>query len=77
MERSLERWRYALERRGTKVSRSKTQYICVNERGDSETVLLQGVEIPKVKEFKYLGSTVQCNGGCGSEVKRKGASWLE
>ena len=36
-----------------------------------ETVLLQGVEVPKVKEFRYLGSTVQCSGGCGSEVKRR------
>ena len=56
-----------------KVSRSKTEYMCVNERDDSETVLLQGVEVPKVKEFMYLGSTVQRNGGCGSEA----ASWLE
>ena len=54
-----------------KVSRSKTQYMCVNERGDGETVLLQGVEIQKVKEFRYLESTVQCIGGCGSEVKRR------
>ena len=71
VERSLERWRYAFERRGTKVSRRKTEYMCMNERGDSETVLLQGVEVPKVKGFRYLGSTVQCNGGCGSEVKRR------
>ena len=52
-----------------KVSRSKTE--CVNERADGETVLLQGVEVPKVKEFRYPGSTVQCNGSCGSEVKRR------
>ena len=59
VERSLERWRYALEeRRGLKVNRSQTEYMCVNERGDGETVLLQGVEIPKVKEFRYLGLTV-------------------
>ena len=58
------------------VSRSKTEYMCVNERDDGETVLLQGVEVPKVKKFKYLGSTVQCNGGCGSEVKRRAqAGW--
>ena len=54
-----------------KVSRSKTEYMCVNEKGDDEMVLLQGVEVPKVKEFRYLGSTVQCSGGCGSEVKRR------
>ena len=68
VKRSLERWRYALERRGMKVSRSKTEYMCVNERENGETVL-QVVEVPKVKEFRYLGSTVQYNGGCGSEVK--------
>ena len=54
-----------------KVSRSKTECMCVNERGDGETVLLQGVEVPKVEEFKYLGSTVQCNRSCDSEVKRR------
>ncbi|KAK3542975.1 hypothetical protein QTP70_008094, partial [Hemibagrus guttatus] len=32
MEENLERWRFALERRGIKVSRSKTEYMCVNER---------------------------------------------
>ena len=29
VERSLEKWRRALERRGMKVSRSKTEYMCV------------------------------------------------
>ena len=28
VERSLERWRYALERRGMKINRSKTEYMC-------------------------------------------------
>ena len=28
--RRLESWRYALERRGLKVSRSKTEYLCIN-----------------------------------------------
>ena len=59
------------DRRGMKVSGSKTEYMCVNERGDGEMVLLQGVEVPKVKEFRYLGSTVQRNGGCSSKVKRR------
>ena len=30
MEWRLESWRYALERRGMKVSRSKTEYLCIN-----------------------------------------------
>ncbi|KAK3574203.1 hypothetical protein QTP86_004329 [Hemibagrus guttatus] len=64
-------WRFALERRGMKVSRSKTEYMCVNEREGSGTVRLQGEEVKKVQKFKYLGSTVQSNGECGKEVKKR------
>ncbi|KAK3513352.1 hypothetical protein QTP70_012352 [Hemibagrus guttatus] len=67
VEENLERWRFALERRGMKVSHSKTEYMCVNEREGSGTVRLQGEEVMKVQEFKYLGSTVQSNGECGKE----------
>ncbi|KAK3550772.1 hypothetical protein QTP70_004610 [Hemibagrus guttatus] len=70
-EENLERWRFALERRGMKVSRSKTEYMCVNEREGSGTIKLQGGEVKKVQEFKYLGSTVQSNGECGKEVKER------
>ncbi|KAK3546874.1 hypothetical protein QTP86_003804 [Hemibagrus guttatus] len=38
VEENLERWRFALERRGMKVSRSKTEYMCVNERERSGTL---------------------------------------
>ncbi|KAK3511140.1 hypothetical protein QTP70_032093 [Hemibagrus guttatus] len=71
VEENLERWRFALERRGMKVSRSKTEYMCVNEREGSGTVRLQGEEVKKAQEFKYLGSTVQSNGECGKEVKKR------
>ncbi|KAK3572671.1 hypothetical protein QTP86_004033 [Hemibagrus guttatus] len=71
VEENLERWRFALERRGMKVSRSKTEYMCVNEREGSGTVRLQGEEMKKVQEFKYLGSTVQSNGECEKEVKKR------
>ncbi|KAK3570592.1 hypothetical protein QTP86_023645, partial [Hemibagrus guttatus] len=71
VEENLERWRFALERRGMKVSRSKTEYMCVNEREGSGTVRLQGEEVKKVQEFTYLGSTVQSNGECGKEVKKR------
>ncbi|KAK3524275.1 hypothetical protein QTP70_026038, partial [Hemibagrus guttatus] len=69
VEENLERWRFALERRGMKVSRSKTEYMCVNEREGSGTVRLQGEEVKNVQEFKYLGSTVQTNGECGKEAR--------
>ena len=73
VEEKLESWRYALERRGMKVNRRKTEYMCVNERQDnsSGTVKMQGEVVAKVEDFKYLGSTVQSNGECGREVKKR------
>ncbi|KAI5621482.1 hypothetical protein C0J50_18891 [Silurus asotus] len=72
VEKILQRWRYMLERRGMKVSR--TEYMCVNEREGSGGVRLQGEEVEKVEkveEFRYLGSTVQSNGECVREVKKR------
>ncbi|KAK3510502.1 hypothetical protein QTP70_009139 [Hemibagrus guttatus] len=73
VEQNLKRWRFALERREMKVSRSKTEYMFVNERKGSGTVRLQGEEVKKVQEFKFLGSTVQNNGEYGKEWYLK---WL-
>ena len=69
VERRLECWRYALERRGMKVSRSKS----VNGENDKETVKMEDTKVPRVKEFKYryLGSTVQESGSCEREVKKR------
>ena len=71
VERRLESWKYALERRGMKVNRSKTEYLCINGGNDDETVKMEDTKLPRVKEFKYLGSTVQESGGCEREVKKR------
>ena len=71
VERRLESWRNALERRGMKVSRSKTKYLCINGRNDDETVKMEDTKVPRVKEFKYLGSTVQESDSCEREVKMR------
>ena len=57
VERRLESWKYALERRGMKV-RSKTEYLCINGGNNDKTVKMEDTKMPRVKEFKYLGSTV-------------------
>ena len=76
VERRLESWRYALEKRGMKASRSKTKYLCINGRNDNETVKMEDTKVPRVKEFKYLGSIVQDSGSCEREVKnRVQAGW--
>ena len=41
VEWRLQCWRYALERRGMKVSRSKTEYLCINGGNDKETVKMR------------------------------------
>ena len=70
VKRRLESWKYALERRVIKVSRSKIEYLCINGGNDDETVKMEDANVPKVKEFKYLGTTVQDSGGCEREVKK-------
>ena len=71
VERTLECWRYALERRRMEVSRSKTKYLCINGGNDDETVKMDDTKVPRVTEFKYLGSTLQESGSCEREIKRR------
>ena len=53
VERRPEFRRYALEKRGMKVSRSKTEYLCINGGNDDKTVKMEDTKVPRVKEFKY------------------------
>ena len=71
VEQRLECWRYALERRRMKVSRTKVEYLCINGENDDETVKMEDTKVPRVKEFKYLGSTVQESGNCEGDVKKR------
>ena len=59
VEQKLECWRYAFEGKGMKISRPKTEYPYVNGGNDEETIKMEDTKVPRVKEFKYLGSTVQ------------------
>ena len=78
VDQKLECWRYALERKGMKVNRSKTEYLCINGGNDKETVKMEDTKVPRVKQFKYLESTVQESGSCEREVKRRAqAGWNE
>ena len=54
-----------------KISRSKTQYLYINGGNDDDTVKIEYTKVPRVKEFKYLESTVQENGSCEREVKKR------
>ena len=54
-----------------KVSRSKKKYLYINRGNDDETVKMEDTKMPRVKEFKYLGSTVQESSSCEREVKKR------
>ena len=74
-EVQLEQWREALEKRGMKMSRAKTQYTCLNGTPPA-SVMMQTAQLPQVTELKYLGSTLQSDGGANKEVsKRTQCGW--
>ena len=77
LEEDLEIWKNALERRGLKMSQSKTKHLRVGGVDDGEELKLQGKKVKKAKNFQYLGSTVSSNGRCEKEVrKRIQAGWM-
>ena len=62
LEVKLERWRAALEGRGIRISRSKTEYMCASIDGDGgDSIRMDGEEIKKVHKFKYLGAMVDAS----------------
>ena len=70
----LERWRHALESRGFRVSRSKTEYLHCPFSGRVDVggqVTLDGRPIPKVDKFKYLGSIIQRNGDIDDDINQR------
>ena len=70
VEQRLESWRYAFERRGMRVSRSKAEYLFINGGNDNETVKMEDTKVPRVKKFKYLGSRMKEIGSCERDVKK-------
>ena len=59
LEDNLEIWRNALERRGLKASRSKTEYLKAVGVDDGEELKLQGEKPERAKNFRYLGTIVE------------------
>ena len=70
VERKLGEWRRAMEERGLKISRRKTEYLGCNEHQDAENRLL-GETVKRLKTFKYLGSTLAEDGELVAEVTHR------
>ena len=77
LEDDLEMLRNALERRGLKVSRSKTEYLKIGDVDDGEELKQQGEKLKRAKNFKYLDLTVSSDGRCEEEERRRiQAGWM-
>ncbi len=75
VERKLGEWRRAMEERGLKISRKKTEYLGCTEHQDAE-IHLQGETVNRVKTFTYLGSILAEDGQLDTEVTQS-AEWVE
>ena len=68
-------WTDAMEKRGMRVSRKKTEYLRLDAvktaHAGEARVNMQGEEVKRVDELKYLGSTVQEDGVSDREEARK------
>ncbi|KAI8547555.1 hypothetical protein RHMOL_Rhmol07G0205300 [Rhododendron molle] len=78
----LEIWREALESRGFRISRSKTECTVWKFGGTSsaheERVMIQDQEIPKSDSFKYLGSIISSDGEITDDVTHRiQVGWLK
>ena len=71
LEDDLKMWRNALDGRGLKVNRSKTEYSKAGGVDDGEELKLQGEKVKRAKNFKYSRSTVSSDGRCEEEVRRR------
>lgn len=65
----MDGWRKDLERRGMKVTRSKTEYMCLNEWQTCITVKMQRVEVECVEMIVEVICEVQI------AVRVKGRWW--
>ena len=81
MTEYLESWRKALEERGIRVSRLKTQFMDFsfeqNAQGNRPQVNILGEEVEMVTHLKYLGTSIAEKGGMETAIaKRVGAGWM-
>ena len=78
-EEQLEVWRNAIENKGLRVRRKKTEYLPLSSCHDK--VKLGGEEIKNVTTFRYLVSMFEAEGGtttnCKNRVRLAWNTWRE
>ena len=77
LERWTEQWKVALEEAGLRMNLAKTEYMEYGEQTDG-SITVGGRELPKTRNFAYLGSMV-CAEGSQEEavIHRIQCGWLK
>ncbi|XP_046983178.1 dehydrogenase/reductase SDR family protein 7-like [Schistocerca americana] len=70
LEEKLEDWRKALEGRGMKISRTKSEYLALKDV-QMRSRKIQDDELKSVCKFKYQGSYIQRDGGLESDIRHR------
>ncbi|GMP36936.1 hypothetical protein CsSME_00008867 [Camellia sinensis var. sinensis] len=78
----LEIWRKALESKGFRISRTKTEYMeCKFSNSNNESrgeVKIENQELPKSEHFRYLGSIITTAGEIDADVAHRiKAGWCK
>ncbi|VDP15013.1 unnamed protein product [Heligmosomoides polygyrus] len=75
LEREAQAWCDRLERFGLKLNVKKTEYL-TTEVNESSSIKVNGIELPRVSVFEYLGSAAASDGNLMTEVNsRVSAAW--
>ncbi|XP_063540276.1 uncharacterized protein LOC134749304 [Cydia strobilella] len=77
---TIQQWKQALEDNGLRISRSKTEYLKCSFSDQpipSTDIVIEGQPVPKVDQFKYLGSMLTADANIDADVThRVNAGWL-
>nr|XP_027231091.1 uncharacterized protein LOC113822749 [Penaeus vannamei] len=71
LREKLSQWKRALEDRGLKISRTKSEYLSFNDFEEENGVEMDDEIIKRVPAFKYLGSHVTEDGEVDVEVNQR------
>ena len=81
VNRKLELWRQTLKSKGSRLSRTKTEYMMCGFSTTSyeeEEVSLDGQVVPRKDTFRYWGSMLQEDGGIDEDVNHRiKAGWMK
>ena len=59
LRRQLLRWKTALEEKGFKISRTKTEYLQFNDHEDLDDMKMDEGIVKEVQAFKHLGGACE------------------